>query len=49
VERHHRPALGAPRSTSKRSVAADQVAIAAGFDPNRFDGTVVEKWTDRSG
>ena len=28
-------------------VAADQVAIAAGLDPNHYDGTVVEKWGDK--
>jgi hypothetical protein len=28
----------------EKSVATDQVAIAAGIDPNFYDGTVVEKW-----
>ncbi len=28
-------------------VSADQVAIAAGLDPNRYDGTVIEHWTDQ--
>lgn len=31
----------------EKVVSADQVAIAAGFDPNRFAGTVVEKWNDQ--
>jgi hypothetical protein len=28
----------------EKSVATDQVAIAAGIDPNFYDGTVVENW-----
>jgi hypothetical protein len=28
-------------------VAADQVAIAAGLDPSRYEGTIVEKWGDK--
>ncbi|MFZ1489152.1 MAG: ferritin-like domain-containing protein [Ilumatobacteraceae bacterium] len=28
-------------------VSADQVAIMAGLDPNRYDGTVIEHWTDK--
>jgi hypothetical protein len=28
-------------------VAADQVAIAAGLDPTRYEGTIVEKWGDK--
>jgi hypothetical protein len=31
----------------EKVVAADQVAVAAGFDPNRFVGTVVENWSDQ--
>jgi hypothetical protein len=28
-------------------VAADQVAIAAGLDPNHYEGTIVEHWGDK--
>jgi hypothetical protein len=28
-------------------ISADQVAIAAGLDPNHYDGTVVEKWGEK--
>src|ERR671910_393160 len=28
-------------------VAADQLAVAAGLDPNHYDGTVLEKWGDK--
>ena len=28
-------------------VSADQVAIAAGLDPNHYDGTVLQSWTDK--
>ena len=28
-------------------VSADQIAIAAGLDPNHYDGTVLEKWDDK--
>ncbi len=31
----------------ERVVAADQVAIAAGLDPNHYAGTIVESWSDR--
>jgi hypothetical protein len=28
-------------------ISSDQVAIAAGLDPNHYDGTVVEKWGEK--
>ncbi len=31
----------------EKVVAADQVAIAAGLDPNHYEGTVVESWGDK--
>jgi hypothetical protein len=31
----------------EKVVSADQVAIAAGLDPNQYSGTVVESWTDK--
>jgi hypothetical protein len=31
----------------EKVVEADQVAIAAGLDPTRYQGTIVEKWSDR--
>jgi hypothetical protein len=31
----------------EKTVAADQVAIAAGLDPNHYAGTVVEGWSDK--
>ena len=31
----------------EKVVAADQVAIAAGLDPNHYEGTVVESWSDK--
>ena len=31
----------------EKVVAADQVAIAAGLDPNHYEGTIVEHWGDK--
>jgi hypothetical protein len=31
----------------EKVVAADQVAIAAGLDPNHYEGTIVEHWGDQ--
>jgi hypothetical protein len=31
----------------EKVVSADQVAIAAGLDPNRYDGTVIEHWSEQ--
>ena len=28
-------------------IAGDQIAMAAGLDPNHYDGTVLEKWDDK--
>ena len=46
VERHHRPAVGHRGRPRGGRARATRSAIAAGLDPDHYDGTVVEKWGD---
>ena len=47
MERHDRPALGHRGRHREAVVAGDQLAILAGLDPNHYDGTVLEKWSEK--